>query len=513
MKQNAIIYTRVSTGDQNTQRQVNDLKKYAEYKNYNVIEVFEDVVSGSTKLSERDSYDKLRKVIDGYDFDVNHILVSELSRLGRNMKDVILTVNYFTELGINIHIQKPEMDTCVDGKTNPMTSIIISVLAGFAEIERETIRERVKSGLRNSRLGNSAQGVPPMGYMNKDGKLVVNPEEKGAVEKMFSLYLRGESSAKITETLNDLKIKTRYSKKNTLWSNKTVIDVLKNPIYRGHRMINFGNDIVEIERIVSPQDFERVQELIKKNTSRRTKYNINLLEHIIVCGNCGKSFYLHRRKDKKDNSYKCLSTKVRPKCGSKGVNIDTLNSLVYEYVLCYFKDANKDAIRSKAQRDLKEFEERDKDNYERIMTYKAKRERYKKLYIDGYISFEEYTANNKLLMDKQINAFKENQILMNEQKKLKAMIDSELHISEYSPTEVYKLKNEIASTIKSVVISNTQPTDRIVKECSKSFHFSKVEIIPIVGKPSTYIIPTHYKCYYDNELKRHEVTKLIDISK
>ena len=141
----AVIYARVSSlGDrQSTDRQVADLNKYISINDMELVEVFEEKMSGA-----KENRPILTKCIE-YCI-VNHIhtlCVSEISRLGRTTKIVVNTIDQLTKAGVNIYIQNIQLCTLDNtGQANPIAKMITAVLSSFAEIERDNICYRLNSG-------------------------------------------------------------------------------------------------------------------------------------------------------------------------------------------------------------------------------------------------------------------------------------------------------------------------------------------------------------------------------
>ena len=145
----AAIYARVSsTNDrQSTERQVIDLTTYAEHNSLNLIKVYEEHISGAKKNTERPV---LTECLD-YCFNngVSVLLLSELSRLGRNVDEVLANVRLCKEKHLNIYFQKENISIFqVDGSENPYLTIMIAVLGTCAQLERENIKYRLNSGRR-----------------------------------------------------------------------------------------------------------------------------------------------------------------------------------------------------------------------------------------------------------------------------------------------------------------------------------------------------------------------------
>lgn len=102
----AIIYARVSSvGDrQNTERQISDLTRYAAYSNLTVVKIFEEHISGAKRNTERPVL--LEAISYMKSEHITQLLISELSRLGRNAFEVLSTVKEMIDAGINIYFQK-----------------------------------------------------------------------------------------------------------------------------------------------------------------------------------------------------------------------------------------------------------------------------------------------------------------------------------------------------------------------------------------------------------------------
>lgn len=143
----AIIYARVSSlGDrQNTDRQVFDLREYAEHNGMEIVKVFSEHISGATRNEDRDMLNACLDYAKTNGIEI--ILFSELSRLGRNVLNVIEVVKWLSDNSINAYFQK-ECLTLLDanGNVQPTTTILISCLSMVAQIERENTYWRLSSG-------------------------------------------------------------------------------------------------------------------------------------------------------------------------------------------------------------------------------------------------------------------------------------------------------------------------------------------------------------------------------
>ena len=153
----AVIYARVSSSGnleyrQNTDRQVKDLQEYATYKSYEVVEVYNEHISGAKKNSDRpilvEAIEKCKELTEIGENKVI-LLCSELSRLGRNAFEVLETIKTLVDFGINLYLQKEQM-TLLDDNSKPslFAPIMLATLSTCAQLERENIQFRLNSGRR-----------------------------------------------------------------------------------------------------------------------------------------------------------------------------------------------------------------------------------------------------------------------------------------------------------------------------------------------------------------------------
>ena len=143
----AAIYARVSsTGDrQSTERQVIDLTDYANKQEMTICKTFEEHISGAKKNHERPILQECLTFCVEEKVDV--LLLSELSRLGRNVDEVLANIRFAKENHLNIYFQKEGISIYgADNKENPYLTIMIAVLGTCAQMERESIHYRLQSG-------------------------------------------------------------------------------------------------------------------------------------------------------------------------------------------------------------------------------------------------------------------------------------------------------------------------------------------------------------------------------
>lgn len=167
----AVIYARVSSlsDRQSTTRQVNDLTTYASSSKLDVQKVYEEKISGAKKNAER------QILQDCLDFcmtnKIDVLLVSELSRLGRNTFELLSTVQKMIENKINIFFQKEQIFLLDEsGKPSLITPILIAALGTAAQLERENIQYRLNSGRAQYINSGGKLGRKPGSVKSKESK-------------------------------------------------------------------------------------------------------------------------------------------------------------------------------------------------------------------------------------------------------------------------------------------------------------------------------------------------------
>lgn len=199
----AVIYARVSSvGDrQNTHRQVADLSEYATRNGLAVEKVFEEHISGAKKNSERPVLCECLDYCIGN--GVHILLISELSRLGRNVDEVLENVKRCKDNNLNIYFQKENLSIFLpDGTKNPFLNIFISVLGTCAEMERENISFRLNSGLQRYKENGGKVG-------RKEGSVKTKEQKQLEYAKVIRC-LRAGKSIRDTAVLCDVGVATVF---------------------------------------------------------------------------------------------------------------------------------------------------------------------------------------------------------------------------------------------------------------------------------------------------------------
>ena len=186
----AVIYARVSSlsDRQNTDRQVADLTDYAKKNEFEIVEVYEEHISGAKRNEERPVLCECLDYCIANKIDT--VLISELSRLGRNVDEVLANVKRCKDNHLNIYFQKENLSIFQpDGSKNPFLNIFISVLGTCAEMERENIKFRLNSGRKQ--------------YIENGGKLGRKVGSVKSIDQKREEYAKVIKSLKAGKSIRD----------------------------------------------------------------------------------------------------------------------------------------------------------------------------------------------------------------------------------------------------------------------------------------------------------------------
>ncbi|MDD3169490.1 MAG: recombinase family protein, partial [Eubacteriales bacterium] len=335
-KQKCYIYIRVSTAMQvdgySLEAQRDRLTKFAEFQGMEVLREYCDAGKSGKNITGRPEFTQMLQDVANERDDVNYILVFKLSRFGRNAADVLNSLQYIQDFGVNLICVEDGIDSSKDsGK------LTITVLSAVAEIERENILVQTMEGRRQkAREGKWNGGQAPFGYTldKENSTLVVNPKEAEVVRIIFDKFIHTEMGAdSICDYLNQRGYEKQKTRKHELnyFARGLIIKILDNPVYIGK--IAYGKSTTEKVkgtrdqyRRVKTDDYlladgcheaiidDKTWELAKrKRKETGVKWNkTHSLEHehilsgIIKCPICGTGMAgtVRRRKNKKTGEYK-----------------------------------------------------------------------------------------------------------------------------------------------------------------------------------------------------------------
>lgn len=186
------IYARVSSiGDrQNTERQVKNLTEFAATSGYEVKGIYEEHISGARTNKERKVLTDC--LTDARENGIDIILFSELSRCGRAIWEVLETIKFCADNGINLYFQKEGLTLFKEGKVDSIMAIYISCLGFCAEKERENIYFRLSQGRELAKQKGVTMG-------RKIGSVKSRDQKEKEYAKVIKLLRKGESMRNVAK--------------------------------------------------------------------------------------------------------------------------------------------------------------------------------------------------------------------------------------------------------------------------------------------------------------------------
>ncbi len=347
------VYMRVSTESQADRGTIEAQREYAEkYVDLQGIAdrvryYAEDGFTGTIALSDRPVG---RQMVDDINAGkIKEVLVYKIDRFGRDTRTILNSVYELEQSGAVIKSMTEPFDT-----STPAGRFILSIMAASAALDRDTIIERLVTGVYRSarRDGRWMGGIVPLGYRVENHYLMIDDAESKTVRLIFDLAMQRYSTTKIAEHLNALKVPTVYNNKgyspkhkttSGLWFPGRVYNILTNETYKGIHVYGKksknGKDPItrNVPIIIAPEQWDTVQNNLRMNQIDSNKKGvIYLLRGIIRCGLCGSAFCGTRRIRKKENKYyKCIGRSKligRDRCPMPTLDCETAERYVWNQI-------------------------------------------------------------------------------------------------------------------------------------------------------------------------------------
>lgn len=344
---NIAIYARVSTDkkeqSESIPAQVENLKKWILDKSkndkkaiYNLVDIYEDQGRSGSNF-DRDAFIRMKADIENG--KINMVVTRDLSRFSRNyILAGYYLEDYFKVNGVRFISVLDNVDTELEfDDIIPFKNIL-------NEMYIKDCSKRVKSAL-NSRMqrGSSIASKPLYGYKLEEiyegnqKTILLKPrgdETTEVVKEIFNLYLQGWGAGRIATHLNDRNIpppsqlvKNFKRKKFGIWTNNTILSMLRNPKYGGYmvqgryKKVSYKSKIIkqtskdewiwgaEFDGIIDKNTFNKVQEMMKTRKEKNYRYKNNTIHPfstVLVCGRCNGSMSYRS----KYLGYKCTNSQM-----------------------------------------------------------------------------------------------------------------------------------------------------------------------------------------------------------
>lgn len=329
------IYARVSTQEQakegySIDEQVSRLNAYCKSMGWSIYETYVDAGFTGANM-DRPS---LRRMLNAVSHDqIKKVVVYKLDRLSRSQLD---TLKIIEELLLPKGCDFVSMSENFDTGT-PFGKAMIGILAVFAQLEREQIKERMSMGM----LARAKEGLPhggiriPFGYDYKNGRLVVNDREASQLQLIFQLYADGHHPKEIAEMLNERGLS---GKEGGIWWENSVRRIIKSKTCLGY--IHYKGEWYKGEHppIIDADLFKRVETISEQRSkafadNRRTGKATSLLGGLLFCAKCGAKF--HKKINPHGTYYVCYSRSKKNKdmiradnCRNKIWRMEELDSII-----------------------------------------------------------------------------------------------------------------------------------------------------------------------------------------
>ncbi|WP_255288809.1 recombinase family protein [Bacillus toyonensis] len=287
----AAIYIRVSTQDQvenySIEVQRERIRAFCKAKNWDVYDEYIDGGYSGSNL-ERPGIKKLLNDLKNIDV----VVVYKLDRLSRSQRDTLeLIEEHFLKSNVDFVSITETLDT-----STPFGKAMIGILSVFAQLERETIAERMRMGhikrAENGLRGNGGD-YDPSGYTRENGYLIIKTDEAKHIKRVFDLYEQYHSITRVQEILKE--------EGYPIWRFRRYRDILSNILYIGR--VTFAGKEYEgqHEPIISSEQFKRVQVLLERHKGHNAhKAKQSLLSGLITCSCCGENYVAYSTGKSKD---------------------------------------------------------------------------------------------------------------------------------------------------------------------------------------------------------------------
>ena len=336
MERKVAIYARVSSEHE---AQLSALGNQVQYYD-NILAMHPDWIlykryidEGITGTSIKKRKNFLRMIEDAENGCFDLIVTREVSRFARNTVDTLQETRKLKKIGVEVYFTEDNIWTFKDDDGE----LKLTIMATLAQNESKKTSQRVKAGQMISFENGVIYGTGNILGYDKIGKeMIVNKEQAATVKYIFELFLKGYGTSKIKFELEKNGMLTATGLKR--WSASTITRILQNPFYCGTIVYrksyipdfleqkpkkNYGEVekvIVEgkHEKIISKEDFNKVQEMIKQHSKHITstkKHAIGAASNVwskkLVC-ECGSSFnrkLYHRTNGIATYCYQCYNQK------------------------------------------------------------------------------------------------------------------------------------------------------------------------------------------------------------
>ncbi|MCU9602249.1 recombinase family protein [Pallidibacillus thermolactis] len=504
------IYCRVSTEEQATEgysiaAQLQTLRHYSQLYGWEVAEEYVDEGISGKNIKGRPAMRKLVADVETNKFQA--VIVWKISRLSRNMLDTLNLLDKFEYYGVKFISYSENFDT-----GTPIGRLVVQLMASIAEMERNTLAENVKLGMKQRALEGLWNGGVVFGYDHTEKKmLVINQKEAAVVRLIYTLYADGKGLKAIANHLNKAGHRT---KRNRYFSINGVAQILDNPVYIGKiRWLQFENWDTQRRRgknpnpirvdgkheaIISDELWSIVQARRKSRSFKQRQSNEPfLLSGLLRCPDCGQgmvpSITTRKTKDGEKRKYRyyvCgdFHNKGSAACKSNSIKAYDAEDLVIKRIETFLSkkrlyktlqdiNSNSVGLLSQLNKELESIEER-------LTEIESLQDRYME-------AFEKNTLPTSILQDRLQKVSNEKGELEQRKNEIAIQLGSndskviqpelietllERFLSSYKKTSRENKKQLLQHLINHITIKQLKDNSRTVKEIELDFDFTEINL-------------------------------------
>ena len=384
------LYMRVSTDDQAKEgfslpEQKERLEAFCKFKNYEIIDYYEDAGISAKTGNHRPEFERLKKDIKSK--KINTIVALKLDRITRSIYDWENLITFLDENDAYLDCANDEINT-----TTANGKMISRLLMSVSQNEIERTSERTKVGMAGAIKSGHIPHKAPLGYKHEDKKLVIDYSTKDIVVRIFDLYYNGYSYQKISNLFNEEKV---LGKNN--WRDSTIVGIIENEIYKGDfihgkktKHPTYYEDVVE--PIISKEMWEDCQVQKKKNSRSYKRTLTYLYLQKLKCPKCNRILGGKATTKKNGNAYfyyYCHDCKIQFK-----------ENLITDYFSQFIDELTEyDSVVNQFFLPMikQKFDEPKEQLEKEINEQNNKLERIKKAYINGAFELKEYNEEKKIV--------------------------------------------------------------------------------------------------------------------
>ena len=342
------LYIRVSTQEQAKEgysigEQTDRLRKFAEAHGWTIVKIYTDAGHSGADTDRPALQNMLDDIRDG---KIDKVLVYKLDRLSRSQKDTLkLIEDEFLPNNTDFESMSEKLDT-----STPQGRLFLGILAAFAQLEREVIKERMSMGIHaRIKEGKWRGGAQvPFGYDYEPvlEKLVINEYEAMIVKHLFEAFVEGEKLYTIAEEMRE----KGHTFHNGKVDSRNMRYILRSKTYCGYQR-HKGEWIPSLhDAIVSEETYDKAQVILDENKRRfdeagyktGTSAMSTNLGGLVYCARCGAKYHKCRTGGVKYNvyyNYYCYSRSKRiksmikdPNCNNKFYRVEVLDNMVFDEI-------------------------------------------------------------------------------------------------------------------------------------------------------------------------------------